>query len=128
MIPLSAEESMDVRDIIVPAMSYGRHTVTFTRDVEVKTRRVRANTFDGVQWYGILKIQEGETIPVRHTIRGHKQRPCRLNELSIPTTEFELNLVDVPEDSYVSSQSLDSEYPSTEPKSSVSEDDAKAEE
>ena len=100
MIPLSAEEDMDVREIIVPAMSYGRHTITFTRDVEVQTKRYMPHTFDGVIWSGTLTFQEGERIPVREIKRGYKQRPCRLNELSIPTTEFALDLLEVPEDSY----------------------------
>lgn len=100
MIGRTAEENTDVREIIVPPSSYGRHTITFTRDVEVKTKRSRPNVFDGVVWEGTLKILAGEKLPVRQTTRGPRMHPSRLNELSIPTTEFALDLIDVPEDSY----------------------------
>lgn len=100
MIPLSAEENTNVRDIIAPPSSFGRHTITFTRAVEVKTKRYDPMVIDGVVWAGTLTIGVGECLPVRNIQRGFKQRPCRLNEISVPTTEFALDLIDVPEDSY----------------------------
>jgi hypothetical protein len=73
MISFPIEEEIDVRDIILP----------------------------GCYWRGMIEIKTGEIFPISHIERGKKQKPCRLNSIHIPTSEFGLAFIEVPEDSYV---------------------------
>lgn len=100
MMAFPLEEDIDLREIILSHVGCG-HKVVFMEDVTVKTYRFEPGMIDGVYWNGTLEIKDGESFSVQHISRGEKRKPCRLNTLIIPTSEFGLHLKDVPENSYL---------------------------